>query len=241
MYLQLGHKICNWGTKSAIGAQNIDICRNKRYYLLRVRKMISELSKRISLFLCRNNIINYEDIEIYKYGFETICSTFLGFIITVIIGLVFKMFLLSIFYYIMFVTIRQFTGGYHAKSYFKCNLTFSIVTTFVFSFTKLVVYTQIYIILYHILFLILSFMIVWRYIPVENENKPLDQEQKKKNRSIGIALTGTVSILSCAIYSFSVQTSILIAFTQLSIAVLIVIAQIEKGSERDAEDEKDDT
>ena len=36
--------------------------------------MISEISKRISLFLCQKNIIKYEDIEIYKYGFEIIGS-----------------------------------------------------------------------------------------------------------------------------------------------------------------------
>ena len=200
--------------------------------------MISELSKRISLFLCRKRIIDYNDIEIYKYGFETICSTLLGFIITIIIGTIFQMFFLSIIYYIMFVTIRQFTGGYHARSYFKCNLTFSGVTMLVFSFTKIAVYTKMYMMLYHILFLVLSFMIVWYYIPVENENKPLDQEQKKKNRHIGIALTAAVSVVSCAIYPISVQTSILMAFTQLSIAVLIVITHHERGSEKD---EKYDT
>ncbi len=203
--------------------------------------MISELSKRISLFLCRKRIIDYNDIEIYKYGFETIFSTLLGFIITIIIGTIFQMFFLSIIYYIMFVTIRQFTGGYHAKSYFKCNLTFSVVTMLVFSFTKIAVYTKMYMMLYHILLLVLSFMIVWYYIPVENENKPLDQEQKKKNRHIGIALTAAVSVVSCAIYPISVQTSILMAFTQLSIAVLIVITHNEKGSEKDEEDEKYDT
>lgn len=191
----------------------------------------------ISRFLCRKSIIDYNDIEIYKYGFETLCSPLLGFII----GIIFQMFLLSIMYYIMFVTIRQFTGGYHAKSYFKCNLTFSVITMLVFSFTKIAVYTKMYMMLYHILFWVLSFMIVWHYIPVENENKPLDQEQKKKNRHIGIALTAAVSVVSCAIYPISVQTSILMAFTQLSIAVLIVITHHEKGSEKDGEDEKIDT
>lgn len=53
--------------------------------------MITELSKRISLFLCRKNIIDEDLIEVYQYGFETIISTLLGFFITVIIGIVFRM------------------------------------------------------------------------------------------------------------------------------------------------------
>ena len=144
--------------------------------------MISEISKRISLFLCRKNIIKHEDIEIYKYGFETMCSTILGLILTLAIGLTFKMFFLSIVYYVVFVTIRQFTGGYHANSYFKCNLTFAVVTVLVFGLTKMAVYSETYTMPNHILFLFLSFIIVFYFSPIENENKPLDQEQKKRNR-----------------------------------------------------------
>ena len=195
--------------------------------------MISELSKRISLFLCQKNIIKYEDIEIYKYGFEIIGSTILGFIITLIIGLIFRMFLLSIAYYAMFVAIRQFTGGYHADSYFKCNLTFAIVTFFVFGSTKMAAYSKTYIMPNHILSLVLSLIIIWYYSPIENKNKPLDQEQKKRNKKISVALTLTISILSCTVYIFSVQSSALMAFTQLAIAVLIVITKMEIGGEKD--------
>lgn len=203
--------------------------------------MISEISKKISLFLCRKSIIKHDDIEIYEYGFETICSTVLGLVITLAIGLIFRMFLLSIAYYIMFVAIRQFTGGYHAKSYFRCNLTFSIVTIFVFSLTKMAVYSKMYTVPNHILFLFLSFIVVFHFAPIENENKPLDQKQKKRNKKIAIALTLVVSLLSCAVYVFSVQTSALLAFTQLAIAVLIVITRIGKGGKKDGEDEKIDT
>ena len=136
----------------------------------------------------------------------------------------------------MFIAIRQFTGGYHADSYFKCNLTFAVVTVLVFGFTKMAVYSETYTMPNHILFLFLSFIIVFHFSPIENENKPLDQEQKKRNKKIAIVLALAISILSCALYFFSVQTSALLAFTQLAIAVLIVITKIEIGGEKDAED-----
>lgn len=69
-------------------------------------EMITELSKRISLFLCRKNIIDEDLIEVYPYGFETIISTLLGFFITVIIGIVFRMTLLSLLYYFIFVILH---------------------------------------------------------------------------------------------------------------------------------------
>ena len=85
----------------------------------------------------------------------------------------------------------------------------------------------------HILSLVLSLIIIWYYSPIENKNKPLDQEQKKRNKKISVALTLTISILSCTVYIFSVQSSALMAFTQLAIAVLIVITKMEIGGEKD--------
>ena len=71
--------------------------------------MITFLSKCISHFLCKNNVITEEDFSIYQYGFEIIFSTILGFLITIGIGFLLRMEILSILYYIIFVTLRQLT------------------------------------------------------------------------------------------------------------------------------------
>lgn len=109
--------------------------------------MITFLGKNISLFLCKKNIIPKEETDIYQYGFETILSTSLGLVITLAMGFVLKMVLLSVVYYVIFVTLRQLTGGYHADSYLKCNIVFSVVTFFVLGMTRLICISQIYTIL----------------------------------------------------------------------------------------------
>lgn len=47
-----------------------------------VSEMIAELSKRMSLFLCKKEIVEQEMAEVYQYGFEIIFSTLIGFFIT---------------------------------------------------------------------------------------------------------------------------------------------------------------
>ena len=74
-----------------------------------VSEMIAELSKRMSLFLCKKEIVEQEMAEVYQYGFEIIFSTLIGFFITIAIGAVFRMFLVSLVYYFAFVALRQFT------------------------------------------------------------------------------------------------------------------------------------
>lgn len=58
--------------------------------------MLSLLSKRISLFLCGNHVIEKEEIEIYQYGFEIILSSLIGFILSIAVGCCLGMFFYAI-------------------------------------------------------------------------------------------------------------------------------------------------
>ena len=193
--------------------------------------MITFLGKSISLFLCRKNIIDEEEADIYQYGFESILSTILGFIITLLMGVVFMMGLMSVIYYLIFVTVRQMTGGYHADSYLKCNITFSLVTFFVLGMTKLLCASQMYSLMVHLLLLIISAICIWRFSPVENPNKTLTPEQKSRNHKAAMIILLALCILSSALYALKNEYAVLIALTLFSISILIIIAIMKGGQE----------
>lgn len=197
--------------------------------------MITFLGKSISLFLCRKNIIDKEETDIYQYGFEAVLSTIFGFIITLLIGLVLNMFLFSIIYYGVFVTVRQLTGGYHADSYLKCNILFSVVTFFVLGMTKLICISQMYSFLIHILILIITAICIWRFAPVENPNKPLTAQQKARNHKASMILLSVLCILSSVLYAFKIEFAVLIALTLFSISMLIIIEKMKGGQEEHEE------
>ena len=195
--------------------------------------MIESLSKYISHFLYKNKIVDEDDLSIYQYGFEIIISTLLGFLITILIGIVLKMIFTSILYYIIFVFVRQLTGGYHANSYFKCNLIFAIISFMTLGITKLAVISEQYTFAFYLILLITSLLIIGLYSPVENEFKPLDAKQKKKNHIIGFIFGSLLSIISCILFHFTVKISILITLTLFMISMLIVIERIRKGGKED--------
>lgn len=138
-------------------------------------KIITFLSKTISHFLHKNNIIKEEELELYKYGFEIIISTILGFMITLLIGLIFQIILLSILYYVIFVVLRQLTGGYHADSYLKCNLVFSGVSFWVLGMTKLCYFSNLYSMTFHMLIFTVNILSICKFAPIENPHKILDK------------------------------------------------------------------
>lgn len=104
--------------------------------------MIRKLSALISSRFIKNNIISENAKEVYQYGIEITISSFIGFTITCIIGLLLHAFIQTMIFYITFVLLRSMTGGYHAKTYLKCNFIFSIITLFVMIFSKSVCHGQ---------------------------------------------------------------------------------------------------
>lgn len=186
--------------------------------------MITALSKRITHFLYSKKVITFDTIEIYQYGFEIIISTIIGFFITIMIGVLFRMIWLSLLYYIIFVVLRQFTGGYHAKTYFKCNLVFAVTTAFIFLLTKMAIASEMYTIGIHSLLLFFSIITVWFGTPVENKNKPLSEKQKHYNHLAGFILTVILAIISGLLYYREILISAFIAFTLFIISMMIVTA-----------------
>ena len=191
--------------------------------------MISFLSRSVVRSLIKNDIIEMEKAEVYQYGFEILISTTLGLLITVAIGIVLNMFFLSVLYYVIFVMVRQWTGGYHADSYLKCNITFAGITFFTLGMTKLSDMSEMYSLTIHGLMLVFALLSVWKYTPVENPNKPLTKEQKKRNHKVALIAIIILEALSCGLYVFFPKVSALIAYTLFSIAVLILISKNRKG------------
>lgn len=140
------------------------------------------------------------EIEIYRYGFEILISTILGLLITITIGILLRMFFLSVLYYVIFVSVRQLTGGYHATSYLKCNLLFSAVTLYTLGMVKISYMNDLYTITKHGLILVVVMLSVWKYAPVENPNKPLTESHMIRNHKISLILIAVLGVLSCILY-----------------------------------------
>lgn len=198
--------------------------------------MITFLSKCISHFLCNNNVITEEDFSIYQYGFEIIFSTILGFLITIGIGFLLRMEILSILYYIIFVTLRQLTGGYHADSYFKCNLIFTAVSFVTMGMTQLSVDSKQYTFIFYLILIGTSLAVIWIYSPVENKHKPLEESQKRRNHKIGFIYSVLLSIVSCILFKYAVKVSILIILTLFMISMLIIIPNFMEGGNENEQD-----
>ncbi len=86
--------------------------------------MINKISKNVAVFFIKNNLVQEDEIDIYIYGLQLIISSILGISIILFFGIISERLTDSLIFLFCFIILRQYSGGYHANSYLKCNLYF---------------------------------------------------------------------------------------------------------------------
>lgn len=185
------------------------------------------------------NIANYlfdaeskYPMSVYIYGIELIISELIGTVIVLIIGILFNSLIESIIFMLSLSLIRFFSGGYHAKTYLRCNMVFVTSALLVFITHKLYVqYLIEYNIVIYITVFIISFIIMAIFSPVENENKKIEKSDRLRFKITAISITFAEMAFSMFIYyktGFDLVLVILPTVIVVDIAILVEIILKER-------------
>lgn len=190
--------------------------------------MIQFVSKKITDYLISKQVINSEDnytVELYKYGAEITVSTILNLLIVLLLSLILGCMAEGIMFLVIFVFVRQYTGGYHADTYLKCNITLGVSYFALISVYKYVInYIPIWL---QAVCLIIEIVFVLIYCPIENENKPITSEKQynkcKYISVISYVIWGITGMFICCYHTFGN-----IVFLTLALITIMCIAALIK-------------
>lgn len=143
--------------------------------------MITNLANVIADFFVNNNIISSKEREIYVYGSEAIFSALVNMIIVILSGLIMHEMLNAFIFYAVFLVMRKYCGGYHAKTHLRCNLIFALNILIVLLLIK---NTSVINVSFYVTAIIISNILIFWLAPIVNENKPLESPEIEKYRKI---------------------------------------------------------
>lgn len=188
--------------------------------------MVNKISTNVADYFLENNIIQEKEIEIYMYGLKLIISSFLGISIILFIGIMLGRFTESIVFLFCFITLRQYSGGYHADSYFKCNLYF--ITTFLITEASVIFTQENYIDFLSVGMFCTSLVILLIFAPVDNKNKRLSQSQKLKNKKISLIIFAVLLAVAILLKTTVDNYYYNIVATVFSVTALMIIQILEE-------------
>lgn len=199
--------------------------------------MLHSLSKNIAVFLFDNN--DRFPLDVYTYGIEICLSSLIGIMLILSIGLISGYFLEGLFYIITLFAIRSYTGGYHADTYFKCNLIY--VFSYLFAIGLNIFFSSLnsaFRIFIYLIIVITSIIVVCVFAPIENKNKTIDENSKNKFKIISIIAIILVSVTSLLLSYLLHFYQVLIVFPSVFVVEISVLVEIILLKRRRVKNEK---
>ncbi len=185
--------------------------------------MLSKVSVYLTNRLIENSIVKNEDFEIYRFGIENFIMKACHIISYLILGILFGLLPELLFFLAAFIPLRESSGGYHAKTPLRCYI-LSCAT--VVSLLCLIRFLPANMMENSIFLAVFSSFILFFIVPVDTENKPLDEAEmtyyKSKAGFIIIIELGLVLIFRIFLKD---ELSFIIALS-LTYELLIALAGI---------------
>ncbi|MGL5693618.1 MAG: accessory gene regulator ArgB-like protein [Peptostreptococcaceae bacterium] len=185
--------------------------------------MFKDLSYKITDELVMNEIIEKDDFEIYRYGFEALIYFIVNISVALTIGIIFNRVIHTIIFLSCYCTLRQFTGGYHAKNYLECTLTFvAIYLITILIANNIDVDRDKYLL---IVMLTISIFIIYKLAPLDNRNKPLSDNEKIHYKKVAMKIATVISmiVVVCIVSNIFMKYIIYSIFAITWIAILLII------------------
>lgn len=187
--------------------------------------MVHFLAEKIAVFLFDEN--DRYPIEVYIYGLELLVSSFIGTLLTLLLGLLSGYFLETVIFTVSLSAIRFFSGGYHAKTYLRCNAIYLIscvLSILFYRFVLLNMKDEVY--LSGAVILLLTAAIMLLFAPVENENKKIEESKKKKFKVISVSIAVFELLIALLIYYFFGFSQALVILPTAAVVDIAMLAQI---------------
>lgn len=184
------------------------------------------LVSQIVNFITQQDVISDEaDVQdFYRYGIEISISSFLNIFLVLLVGVIIHHMIESVIFLSIFILIRSFTGGYHADTYFRCNLL--MCTTFIITVLVNNILSSKFSLLMIVVLICITELIVSVLGPIENKNKPINDSRRKQLKIIGIVISLIINCIGLFLSRNNLGTMIIL--TTLLIAILMVAAKIKE-------------
>ncbi len=183
--------------------------------------MENKIANHLSQKLVTLSIIPSKYKEVYTYGIELILSFMISVMSIIVIGAICNRVIASFIFLLIFIALRRYTGGYHADTHFKCKIWTISIYLIVIIFSEIFIMINI---LCRMLLYIIGIFIILSYAPIDNPNKSLARQSRKKHKIISLLIYSLLSSLSYTLSFFNESWSKTVYFSLLAVIALMIIA-----------------
>lgn len=181
---------------------------------------MERLSIKLTNYIFAKGVIEEKEFEIYQYGFQRFLELSLNVICSIMIAVLLDMKLECIVFFLFFVPLRSYSGGFHMESYIPCLLLSCMSLTGILCIVKFFSVTP----LFPCILYVISLVVIKVIGSVDHPNRNVDDEDNLFfNRRANIVMLISFIIFIALLLSNNTRYLLLeaLVFTLMSISLII--------------------
>lgn len=197
--------------------------------------MLERFAQWLAGKMLASQAIPREDVSLVSFGIVQGLRTLIEIIIMLITGFVFRLYWQGVVILVVFMPLRIYAGGYHAKTPLQCALKTWLLFLGVLLWLKFVpAYLWV-----QILLLAGTAVCLWKFAPVQHVNKPLEEYEVLKYRKRAFLIFGaeTVFFVVFRVFGFvNLARCIVLGIAMMQIIMMlgVILGEKNNGCQRGA-------
>lgn len=167
--------------------------------------------------------IDLELRECYEFGIEIILLSVMSIIEIAILGWGLKLLSSAIAFLLTFISLRRYTGGYHANTWVKCHL-YLIIAYILNIIIVYILRPNIYIVFVAVQLIGISVIVLFG--PIESSGKETDIIIIRRNKRNALISFICLDVFSLTLYSKLPEISLVIYIAVLEVIILVVAKKL---------------
>lgn len=177
------------------------------------------LATRLTNRLVKVGAVSSDSADIYIYGLEVLFSSLFSTILLLLIGTLLGFFVETVTFFIVFISLRSFTGGFHANTYLLCmSITSIIYISVIIASIYVAIGEYVYIVVFP-----LGMISIIAKAPVRNPNKPLTHNEYNRHKVISIIVYLTIIGVGLLLMNYHQLLSRVVLFTLIADILLMFV------------------
>lgn len=189
--------------------------------------MFKNIADDIAFVLVRDKIVENEKRDFYRYGAESLLLNLSIVSIALIITFITNTWLHFLIFMFVFVPLRIFAGGYHAKTSRICLIISTLLYTATVGVIKFI--PDFYKNKFAIAVLIAAAVFIFIKAPIINKNNVLDRKSFKRSKIISRVLISFDSIIFITLALLKINTATSVMIFIMFIGFLMIKSVIESA------------
>lgn len=186
--------------------------------------MIYPAFHRMADYFAANGLIEAEEKAIYAYGLQQGLLWLLNVAVTLLIGFLLDVPGCAVLFLASYMPLRTYAGGYHADTQLRCFLTGILLVSLELALIRQLPWTG----FSCLLTAVFSAVFILWLAPVEDQNKPLNQTERKVYRKKAIQILLTELLFLCGLLlSHQIRLAATITISLAAASILVICGQIK--------------